>query len=252
MNNKRNIIVMFLFVMLSFAIISEVSAVSDAEADGTGLNLPIKSVDMTDHDIAGERDNKFVQNHDNDYMDDFKSHNEQNSFNNSPESGDKDIENRNFYEHEMGMFKPDDNGTLDLNKSMDMFKPMGDRPLNDSSVDLRNNNGTAVPKGEAMKNVVPNLKDDKNNMTCPKPMDNDSKQIGSNKTPMMPKNIKNKNAPADKKPKVKVVKKVNKKFKTRKQVKNNKSIKRVNYSKSKAIKKSNMLNQKSIRERAKL
>ncbi len=311
MNNKRNVIVMFLFVMLSFAIISEVSAVSDAEADGTGLDLPIKSVDMTNHDIAGESNNKFMQNHDNDYMDDLKSHNEQNSFNNSPQLGDKDIENKNFYEHEngmfkpddngtldlnksmgmfkpddnrpfdsnmsMGMFKPDDNGTLDLNKSMDMFKPMGDRPLNDTSVDLRNNNGTAVPKGEAVKNVAPDLKDAKN-MTGPKPADNVSKQIGSNKAPVMAKNIKNnKNTPADKKPKAKAaknvksktvkkvksvkktnntkakaVKKVNKKSKTAKQVKNNKPVKKVNNSKSKAVKKSNMPNKKSTKERAKL
>ena len=82
MNNKGNIIVMFLFVMLSFAIISEVSAVSDAEADGTGFDPSVKSVNMTDHDIAGERigDDRFMQDHDIDYMDDLKSHNEQNSF----------------------------------------------------------------------------------------------------------------------------------------------------------------------------
>ena len=275
MNNKRNIIVMFLFVMLSFAIISEVSAVSDAEANGTGLDLPIQSVDMTNHDIAGESNNRFMQNHDNDYMDDLKSHNEQNSFNNSPQLGDKDIENKNFYEHEngmfkpddngtldfnrsMGMFKPDDNGTLDFNKSMDMFKPMGDKPLNDSSVNLRNNNGTAVPNGEAVKNVAPDLKDGKN-MTGPKPMDNVSKQTGFNKTPVMAKNIENnKKAPTDKKPKAKAAKntksKTVKKVKSVKKTKNSKvkSVKKVNNSKSKAIEKSKMLNKKSTKERAKL
>ena len=45
MHDRRNVIVMFLLIMLSFAIISEVSAVSDAEADGTGSNLSMKSVD---------------------------------------------------------------------------------------------------------------------------------------------------------------------------------------------------------------
>ena len=100
MNNKRNVIVMFLFVMLSFAIISEVSAVSDAEADGTGFDPSVKSVDMTNHDFAGERDN--MQDHDNDFDDEFESHNEQNSFDKAPDfNGDQSIRNENFYEHDM-------------------------------------------------------------------------------------------------------------------------------------------------------
>ena len=80
MKDKRNIIVLFLFVMLSFAIISEVSATSEAEADGTGFDSSLKSVNMTSSDFAGES-NSNMQDHEND----FKFHNEQNSFNNSPE-----------------------------------------------------------------------------------------------------------------------------------------------------------------------
>ena len=91
---------MFLFVMLSFAIISDVSAVSDAEADGTGFDPSVKSVDMTNHDFAGERDN--MQDHDNDFDDEFESHNEQNSFDKAPDfNGDQSIRNENFYEHDM-------------------------------------------------------------------------------------------------------------------------------------------------------
>ena len=67
MHNKKNVIVMFLLIMLSFAIISEVSAASDAEADGTGF---IESVDMANHGIDGERfDDRDMQDHDNDYVD---------------------------------------------------------------------------------------------------------------------------------------------------------------------------------------
>ena len=125
MHNKKNVVVMFLLIMLSFAIISEVSAVSDAEADGTGSDLSINSVDRTNHDNAGERfDDRGMQNHDNDYVDDFKSHNGQNSFNQSSNDfGDKN-RNENLYEHDRDVKPDDDHG---FNESEGVM-PEGDRP----------------------------------------------------------------------------------------------------------------------------
>lgn len=288
MNNKRNVIVMFLFVMLSFAIVSEVSAVSDAEADGTGLDFPVQSVNMNNHDVASERDNdQFVQDYDIDYRDEFESHNEQNSFNRSPESGDKNIENGNFYEHKM------DNDYLPLNQSLknESIPMLQDNKFN-SSMDLRNNNFTAVPNGEAMNDIIPKLdglknitpdikKDEKNlsgvNMRNPKPyVDVVSDQQGPDKnksavlpediknmtnldkTPKIVKKVKNSKAKANKKIKNAKAKSIKKsktnKPKTIKKVKNNKfkSIKKVKNSNPKTIKNSKNLKNNTKKERAKL
>jgi len=190
MHNKKNVIVMFLLIMLSFAIISEVSAVSDAEADGTGSNLSINSVNRTNHDNAGERfDDKGMQNHDNDYVDYFKSHNGQNSFNQSSNDfGDKN-RNENLYEHDRDV-KPDDNHGFNESMSVmpesnrpsdnftDMFRPemngtdfkpmenfTGDKngfemfKHDNKSMDLRNNGSFNVPdrEGELMDDVVSKL-----------------------------------------------------------------------------------------------
>lgn len=190
MHNKKNVIVMFLLIMLSFAIISEVSAVSDAEADGTGSNLSINSVNRTNHDNAGERfDDKGMQNHDNDYVDYFKSHNGQNSFNQSSNDfGDKN-RNENLYEHDRDV-KPDDNHGFNESMSVmpegnrpsdnftDMFRPEMNgtdfRPMenftgdkngfemfkhDNKSMDLRNNGSFNVPdrEGELMDDVVSKL-----------------------------------------------------------------------------------------------
>lgn len=299
MNNKRNVIVMFLFVMLSFAIISEVSAGSDAEADGTGFDVS-GSVDVTTHDIASERNNQFMQNHENDHGDNLKSHNEQNSFNNSPEfKGDNNIENRNFYEQNLPF--NDGNKSLGFNESVDLFKQddkinfddlkSHDKPMDNfnmsndkfnSSMDLRNNNFTAVPMGEARNDIIPkfndsnnmpNFKNDDKNLSGPI---KDSKIIPDNvsnqhvvddrnKSHMLPADIvkKSDNIKLDKKPKnakhklVKKVKKnkskVIKKSKVVKKPKNNKS-KTAN--KPKFVKKPKNLNKnsqkKSKKERAKL
>lgn len=262
MNNKRNVIVMFLFVMLSFAIISEVSAVSDAEADGTGLNIPKESVDMINHDIASERNDKFMQNHD---MEKFESHNKQNSFNKSPGLiGDKNIENKNFYEHKMDQ-KPDDmlplkNNFADGNKSMDMLKADVVEPSNNSPIDLRDNNFTAVPRGEAMNDVIPKFNNApifKNDGNGPQ-LGNVSEQPGfddRNKSAMLPDDIKNSNniidKPKDIKPiipkmvknnKSNPIKQVNTKFKSAKKINNGEN--------STIIKSKNM--KSSIREMAKL
>ena len=190
MHNKQNVVVMFLLIMLSFAIISEVSAVSDAEADGTGSNLSINSVNRTNHDNAGERfDDKGMQNHDNDYVDYFKSHNGQNSFNQSSNDfGDKN-RNENLYEHDRDV-KPDDNHGFNESMSVmpesnrpsdnftDMFRPEMNgtdfRPMenftgdkngfemfkhDNKSMDLRNNGSFNVPdrEGELMDDVVSKL-----------------------------------------------------------------------------------------------
>lgn len=190
MHNKKNVIVMFLLIMLSFAIISEVSAVSDAEADGTGSNLSINSVNRTNHDNAGERfDDRGMQNHDNDYVDYFKSPNGQNSFNQSSNDfGDKN-RNENLYEHDRDV-KPDDNHGFNESMSVmpegnrpsdnftDMFRPEMNgtdfRPMenftgdkngfemfkhDNKSMDLRNNGSFNVPdrEGELMDDVVSKL-----------------------------------------------------------------------------------------------
>lgn len=127
MHNKMNVIVMFLLIMLSFAIISEVSAASQADADGTGFDPNIK------HDVSSERIE--VQNH----VDDFKSHNEQNSFNKSMENFQDDKRNENLYEHgDMNNQTPNDR--LEEFNQEDSFGHFNqsqrdvpqDKPLNDN------------------------------------------------------------------------------------------------------------------------
>lgn len=200
MHDKKNVIVMFLLIMLSFAIISEVSAASQAEGDGTGFDPNIK------HDVSSERIE--VQNH----VDDFKSHNEQNSFNKSMENFQDDNRNENLYnrgdmnnqapndrfeefnhEDNFGNFNqsqrdvPQDKPLNDdgFNKSqvndmrsmddINMSKPVGDFNLSSDkfnpSDDLRNNVSFDVPNGEelmndviskliGLNNISPNIKKD--------------------------------------------------------------------------------------------
>ena len=178
MNNKKNIIVMFLLVMLSFAIISEVSAASDAEADGTGLDPSI-----VDTHVNGER-----MGHD------LKSQNEQNSFNNTSEGN---VEHKKLYEHGVGdnycelplnntsefdvCKKFDGNESFGFNKSGDIksfeFRKFEDVNFNKSfdhlknnfsdfnemdmnfTVNKFNNNHTKVVQnnGEALSDVIPDL-----------------------------------------------------------------------------------------------
>lgn len=59
--------------MLSFAIISEVSATGNAEINGTVSNPSLGPTNIVEHDIAGERYDAMQ-----DHVDDFKAHNEQN------------------------------------------------------------------------------------------------------------------------------------------------------------------------------
>lgn len=270
---------MFLFVLLSFAIVSEVSAVSDAEADGTGFDPIVKSVAITNHDFASEREN--MQNQDNDFDDEFKFHNEQNSFNNAPNNnGDNNIENEHLYEHDMNDKESDKDdfdfkGTdLDvMHKPLDNMSDMnpmgGPRDFNMSDMnpvdganssyppkDLRDNNFPPVPNGEGRDEVVSNLsglnkispdvKDiKKDNMTDQKPMDNpDVNHPGiyqKNKSSVLPKNTKNN----------KNIKKVSKaKNKKVKSVKKPKAKKTKSVKKPKKMKKS--LKKNSKKERAKL
>ena len=137
MHNKRNVIVMFLLIMLSFAIITEVSAASEAEINGTGSNPSEISVDMN-HDIASERNNEnFMQNHVIDDVDDFQSHNDQNSFDKTPKDFGDNNRNENLYEHDMDL-RPNNNQSGEFNHE-DMFKPnefrMFDNPLDSRSMD---------------------------------------------------------------------------------------------------------------------
>ena len=57
MRNRKNIVLMFLIIMLSFAIVSEVSATStdDAEIGESSLNAEIVSIYSTETGISGER-----------------------------------------------------------------------------------------------------------------------------------------------------------------------------------------------------
>lgn len=187
MHNKRNVIVMFLLIMLSFAIMTEVSAAGDAEINGTGPNPPIASVDMD----AGERYDEDMHNH----ADDFQSRNDQISFEKTPMDG-VNKSNVNLYERSMD-FEIDENHH-DFNQTGDLnvFKPDGDKmPLkksmeNSSKVmfkyrsmdDLRSSNFTNLRIGEevmndvvskliGLNNVAPNVKKDEGNISCENPMD---------------------------------------------------------------------------------
>ncbi len=257
MHDRRNVVVMFLLIMLSFAIISEVSAVSDAEADGTGSNLSMKSADMANKDIACERfGDGDIQNHDDDFGFDFKSHDEQKSFDKTPGDSGDNRSNENLYKHKMDI-KPEDDGRLDNNTGFDMFKP----PVNESfdmkhkfdePNGLMDNKSIPPQNGDLMDDVVSKLIG----------MNNISPNFKNNqKSPLNDKN-NNESAPMDHgdknssdlgnddiKKKSKVVKKSDKKHKKAKTTK--KTSKKVKYHK-KAKKANKNLAKKSIKERAKL
>ncbi|MBQ7928841.1 MAG: hypothetical protein IJ287_08915 [Methanobrevibacter sp.] len=189
MNDRRNVIVMFLLIMLSFAIITEVSAASEAEINGTGSSPPVMSHDINQHDIASERYNEN-QMQDHFEEDDFQSHDGQKSFYKTPVDSGDNQSNEILYEHDMD-FKPVGD-SKDLNQSpefkfddyksngvFDGFKPMdnvsddmsdkkhlnmvdfmfnGNHMGNFTSSDLKNNNFTDLPKNsELMSDVVSNL-----------------------------------------------------------------------------------------------
>lgn len=277
MHNKRNVIVMFLLIMLSFAIITEVSAAGDAEINGTGSNPSMMSDDMTVHDISSERDDEI-------HADDFRSHNDQNSFDKTPMNVGDNKSNENLYEHEMDepMLSPHDLNRFDEFRSDDMRpldnmsgdaraldfndssknisefmfndRPMGD--LKNLTPDSRNNSfNDAFKKGELMEdavskliglnNIAPNV-NDKN--ISP----NDSKPLGDNNgsAPLIPgdknsSDIGSDNIAKNKKT-LKAEKKSGKKSKivkkSPKKVKSNKKPKKAN----------RKLPKKSAKERAKL
>lgn len=154
MNDKRNVIVMFLLIMLSFAIITEVSAASEAEINGTGPNSPVMSHDISQHDIASERynENQMQDHFDVDY---FQSHDGQKSFDKTPQCSGDNKSNEILYKHNMDL-KPVDN-PKDLNQSPEFM--FNDNPMgNFNSSDLSDNNFTNLSKnGELMNNVVSNL-----------------------------------------------------------------------------------------------
>lgn len=191
MNNTRNVIVMFLFIVLSFAIISEVSATSDAGINGTGSDHPIESIDMSTNDVARENDN-FMQ----DPADDLESINEQKSFDKSPRFDGDNMGNENLYEHDMDKkpngdrpfeFDHDNKGPLEGNNSLGdgpRDVPNDDENKFNSSDNLRDDKFLAVHKnGEAKDDVMSKFNDSgKNN---PKPIDknvSDAKAIVNKNT----------------------------------------------------------------------
>ncbi len=252
MNDKKNIIVMFLFIMLSFAIISEVSAASAAEINGTGSNPSLDYINMM-HDIAGERNND-VQGH----ADDFKSHNEQKSFDEAPRDfGDKNYGNENLYEHDGDKFNEKPMAFNDsnlMNHNPDGAKPMDNNSMDipkfendfNSSFDLRDNDFRAAhDNGEVMGDVMskfgdfekmsPDFKRDDLNKSSkfddPKQFDKNNVSVPqgpgkNNMSDMRPGDIKNNNVgKMDKKPINNV--KVNKNVKT-----NSKAVKNVKVNKN--------------------
>ncbi|WP_305553488.1 hypothetical protein [Methanobrevibacter sp. V74] len=78
MSFNKNIITIFLFVMLSFAIISEVSGSSGAETDEMEFDQSVYPVNITQLDLPSESD---ANNHD--FNKDVKFQNEHDSFKNS-------------------------------------------------------------------------------------------------------------------------------------------------------------------------
>lgn len=114
MNDRRNVIVMFLLIILSFAIITEVSAASEAEIDGTGSNSSMMSDDILKHDLASERtdENQMQDQFD---ADGFQSRDGQKSFDKTPGDPGDNNGNEILYEHNMDL-KPVD-GSQDLNQS---------------------------------------------------------------------------------------------------------------------------------------
>lgn len=202
---------MFLFIMLSFAIITNVSAISAAEVNGATSDHALGQTNIVGHDVAGERSNA-MQSH----VDDLKSHNEQKSFDKSPKNiGDKNNRNVNLYGHNGE--KPSDFNV----------------PKNVSSKDKN------IPKPMDHKNnaSLPPKKDIKN-MSDMKPMDNKTKKV----LKVDKKAKKNINAKKiNKKINPKLNKKVNKNIKIKKtankKMNSLKKIKKINNNLSKMPKK---------------
>lgn len=98
MHNMKNVVLMFLIIMLSFAIVPEVSAVAcdDAEPAESGLN---KSFNSSDLPILDERSHEVFQGHD-DAVDNSYSNNNQTSLS---EVSKETHENKNLYEMGYGM-----------------------------------------------------------------------------------------------------------------------------------------------------
>lgn len=94
-HNKKNVVLMFLIVMLSFAIVSEVSAISldDAEPDESGLDVKIHSPDSK---MPGERFIEVSHVPVEDAIDISHSNNNQTPLNDVYNNTDG---NKNLYEH---------------------------------------------------------------------------------------------------------------------------------------------------------
>ena len=180
MNDRRNVIVMFLLIMLSFAIITEVSAAGEAEINGTGPHPSMMPDGIVNPDVAGER---FNQNQMQDHFDadDFQYHDGQKSCIKTPQYlGDNkcnetlyenmDLNKSPEFKHSDNMsngmsdgVKPEDDmsdGMFDERKHLNVSEfEFNDKALGEfNSSDLRNNNFTDLTKnGELMNDVVSNL-----------------------------------------------------------------------------------------------
>ena len=97
MNTRQNVILMFLIVMLSFAIVSEVSAVAldDAEPGESGLNGPNGSFNSSGPQFPDERLHKVSNGPVDDTLDNPHSNNQSSLKDVSHET----FENMNLYEH---------------------------------------------------------------------------------------------------------------------------------------------------------
>lgn len=162
---NKNIIVIFLFIMLSFAIISEVSAGSDAKTYGMEFNSSAESVTMTQHDLT----DKFDNNHN--LADEDKFQNQHGSFKNYSQfdeelNGDSgDCPDNLSIVHDChdddkffdGEFPIDFNFT-DGDKVQNKHMPINfNFSINDPVGDLSDSTSIIVPNAELMNNVISDL-----------------------------------------------------------------------------------------------
>lgn len=134
---------MFLIVMLSFAIVSEVSAAAldDAEADESGLKVPFESADSAE--TSGERFGGVPVEYS---MDGSHSHNDQTSFGDVP----LERENKNLYELKPAAHEAEINDAMEGEK-------MNNSPIIDLNVSHPGFDENIPPVGVSTDNIISEL-----------------------------------------------------------------------------------------------
>ena len=140
MHNKRNIVLLFLIIMLSFAIVSEVSAVAvdEAEPAESGLNEEYGSFHSSDPQIPSERFHEVSQGSFDDSVDAPHSDNNQNSL--RPVPGGTN-ENMNLYEQmPLEQISPDAESQKPQ-RDFDASDINPDEKMNDAPMDFNHDSG---------------------------------------------------------------------------------------------------------------